>query len=114
MELNRRCVKTCDAAIAADGACLKAYLLKGKALEALGKVSWSADAPRRRLSHGGFIATAARRKRSSLADAFIATTTTATATAATTAGQQGEGRLVGGRKGRHSRRQPHGRRGHVV
>ena len=39
MELNRRCVKSCDAAIAADVTCLKAYLIKGKALEAMGKVS---------------------------------------------------------------------------
>lgn len=39
MELNRKCLKTCDDALEADPECLKAYLLKGQAQLALGKSS---------------------------------------------------------------------------
>ena len=52
MELNRRCVKTCDAAITSDVTCLKAYLIKGKALEAMGKVN-SLTTKASQWRHGG-------------------------------------------------------------
>lgn len=39
MELNRRCLKTCDAALGDDLSCVKAHLYKGRALAALGKPS---------------------------------------------------------------------------
>ena len=44
MELNRRCLKTCDEALAMDPSCLRAYLYKGRALVALGKGSKAAAA----------------------------------------------------------------------
>ena len=37
IELNRRCLKTCDAAIAAHGNCLSAFLTQGMAYAAVGK-----------------------------------------------------------------------------
>ena len=46
MELNRRCLKTCDAALGEDLGCVKAHLYKGRALAALGKVE-KAQAARR-------------------------------------------------------------------
>ena len=44
MELNRRGVRTADAAIKADPKCLRAYVLKGRGLAALGKRTKAVDA----------------------------------------------------------------------
>jgi len=46
MELNRRCLKTCEAALGEDLGCIKAHLYKGRALAALGKAE-KAKAARR-------------------------------------------------------------------